>query len=53
MAELAPMGSTRPRTGSVRVVRSADLRQLHRLLMVVVAMEVVDLTLNLWRLRRG
>lgn len=53
MAELAPMGPTRPRTKSVRVVRTADLRQLHRLLLVVVAMEVVDLALNLSRLRHG
>ena len=41
-----------PRTSSLRVIPAADLRRLHRLLLVVCAMEVVDLSLSLWKLWR-
>lgn len=40
-------------TGGMRVVATADLKKLHRLLLAVVGMEVVDLLFNLWRLRHG
>lgn len=59
MAELPLMNHRRHRrppvaeSGGLRVIRLVDLRRLHLLLAVVIAMETVDLALNLWRLRHG
>ena len=61
MPEL-PMLNNRPRrwsrppvaeSGGLRVIRLVDLRRLHLLLAVVIVMEILDLALNLWRLRHG
>lgn len=54
MVELAPLRRTRPATQSrsdLRLVKTAELGRLHQLLMVVVAMEGVQLLINLWRHR--
>lgn len=52
-AQHRPSQPPRPMTGGVRVVPKADLRQLHRLLLVICSMEGVDLLFNLWRLGHG
>lgn len=41
-----------PMTRGVRVVASADLRRMNLLLLAVMAMEVLDLAINLIRLWR-
>lgn len=53
MVELAPLRPARPvpkPRGALRLVKITDLGRLHQLLLAVVALEVVDLALNLWRL---
>lgn len=42
-----------PATGGVRLVTTTDLRKLHRLLTAVLGMELVDLSLNLYRMLFG
>ena len=50
MAELP----TRARvTGGLRVVATADLRKLHRLLCLITGLQVVDLVMAVWRVHHG
>lgn len=41
-----------PLTNGVRVVATADLKRLHRLLLAIFAMEAIDLAMGLFKLWR-
>ena len=52
MVELARLRLSRPAaraTDSLRRVRLTDLRRLHWLLLAVIAMEIMNLAISLWR----
>lgn len=51
LARFRPSQPAPPATDRLRLVRLTDLRRLHWLLLTVVALEAIDLVLNLSKLR--
>ncbi len=47
-----PTRSPRLQSAGLRLVRLADLRRLHQLLLGVIALQVLSLTVILWSLHR-